>query len=116
MDPDGFPVIEVLPKGQKCNTDGYCSSVLTKLSKIARQFSDETRRELLLQADKARAYTAKSSFEFCAKPDLRVAPHPPDSPDVAQRDYFLFGYINDKLKGLSFPSAVLPRRAIRQTM
>jgi hypothetical protein len=33
--PDGFHVIEVLPKRQKFNTDYGCSSVLTKLLKIA---------------------------------------------------------------------------------
>jgi tellurite resistance-related uncharacterized protein len=29
--PDGFHVIEALAKGQKCNSDYYCSSVLTQL-------------------------------------------------------------------------------------
>jgi hypothetical protein len=33
---DGFRVIEVLRKGQKFDAGYYCSSVLTKLLKIAR--------------------------------------------------------------------------------
>jgi hypothetical protein len=40
--PYGFHVIEVLPKGQRFNADCYCSSVITKLSKIALQFRNET--------------------------------------------------------------------------
>jgi hypothetical protein len=46
-------------------------------------------------ADNARPHPAKSSTEFCAKLDLRVAPHPPCSPDVALSDDFLFGHIKD---------------------
>jgi hypothetical protein len=39
--PDEFYVIEVLPKGQKSNADYDCSSGLTKVSKIARRFTNE---------------------------------------------------------------------------
>jgi hypothetical protein len=42
--PDGFHVTEVLPKGQTFNAGYSCSSVLTKLSKIARQFRNETQK------------------------------------------------------------------------
>jgi hypothetical protein len=40
--PDGFRLIEVLPKGEKCNTDYSSSSVLPKLWKRGRQFRNET--------------------------------------------------------------------------
>jgi hypothetical protein len=63
--------------------------------------------------DNARPYTAKSNIEFWAKLDLRVAVHPPCSPDLAPSDYFRFGYIKDILKGLSFPSALQLPRAIK---
>jgi hypothetical protein len=39
---NGFHAIEVLPKKQKCNANYYCSSVLTKLSKMARQIRNQT--------------------------------------------------------------------------
>jgi hypothetical protein len=41
--PDGLHGIEVLPKGHEFDVDYHCSSVLTKLSKITRQFRNETR-------------------------------------------------------------------------
>jgi histone-lysine N-methyltransferase SETMAR len=114
--PSGFQVIEVVPKRQKSNADYYCSSVLTKLPKMAKQFRSKTRRKMILHADNARPHTAKSSIEFCAKLHLRVAPHPPYSPGLAPPDCFLFGYIKNKLKGLSFPSALHLHRAIKQTV
>jgi hypothetical protein len=111
--PDGFQAIEVLPKGQKFNADSCCLSVLTRLLKRARHFRDETQKELALHADDAHPHPAKSSIKFCAKLDLRVAPHRPYSPDVALSDSFLFGHIKDKLKGLSFPSALHIHCAIK---
>jgi hypothetical protein len=41
--PDGLHVIEVLPKGQGFDADYHCSSALTQLLKITRQFRNETR-------------------------------------------------------------------------
>jgi hypothetical protein len=114
--PDGFHVIEVLPKGTKFNADYYCSHVLTKLSKTARQFTNETRRKLIRHADDACPHTSKSSIEFYAKLDLTVAPHPPYSPDLALYDYLLFCNIKDELKGLSFLSALPLHRVITQTV
>jgi hypothetical protein len=63
---DGFRVTAALPKGQKFKANSYCSSMLTKLSKIARQLKNETERTLILHADNACLHTAKSSIEFCA--------------------------------------------------
>jgi hypothetical protein len=66
-------------------------------------------------ADNARPYTAKSSIKLCAKPDRRTAHHPPYSPDLASSNYFLFGYIKDKLKRLPFrqPSTFIVQESKR---
>jgi hypothetical protein len=113
---DGFRAIEVLPKGQKCNADYQCSSVLTKLSKIARHMRNQTRRKLILHGDNALPHIAKSRIELCPKLDFRVALHPPHSPNLALSDYFLFGYLKDKLKGLLCPPPLHFHRAIKQTV
>jgi hypothetical protein len=77
---DRLYVIEALPKGQDFDVGHYCSSVLTRPSKMARQFRNEKRRTLILHADDAHPHTANSSIECCAKLDLRVTPNPPYSP------------------------------------
>jgi hypothetical protein len=33
---------------------------------------------------------------------MKSAPHPPYSPDLAPSDFYLFGYVNRCLAGLSF--------------
>jgi hypothetical protein len=106
--PDGFHAIEILPKGQKFDVDHFCSFVLPRLSKIGRQFRNERQRKLTLVADNARPDITKPRIEFYTKLGLRVASRPPDSPDLAPSDYFPFGSITDKLKGLSFPLALHP--------
>jgi hypothetical protein len=92
MEPHGFQAIAVLSK--RSGTQG----------------------KLLLDADNASHYAAKSSIEFCAKPDRRVAPYPPYSPNLAPSDYCRFGYNKDKPKSLPFPSALHLHGAITQTV
>jgi transposase len=35
---------------------------------------------------------------------VRLAPHPPYSPDLTPSDFFLFGYLKTKMLGLEFDS------------
>lgn len=35
---------------------------------------------------------------------MKRAPHPPFSPDIAASDFYLFGYLKDRLAGLKFES------------
>jgi hypothetical protein len=46
--PDGFRLLKILLKGQKFNADYHYSSVPERLSKMAKQFRNETRREMVL--------------------------------------------------------------------
>jgi hypothetical protein len=110
--PGEFHVIEVLRKGQKFNACYYCSSVLIKFSKIARQVRNETPRELIFHADNARPHPTKPGTKFCAMLDLMAASNPPYSSCLAPSDCFRFGYSKNKLKCLFFPSALHLRRAI----
>ena len=36
------------------------------------------------------------------KSTFKRTPHPPYSPDIAPSDFFLFGFVKDKLKGKAF--------------
>jgi hypothetical protein len=40
---------------------------------------------------------------FCEDNGLWLAPHPPYSPDFAPSDFFLFGYVKERLNGMVFP-------------
>jgi len=97
--PLGFHAAEVLPKGAKWTAKYYVETILPK---IARLREKDDHRWLIVHADNARPHTARVVGEYMDANCLRKAPHPPYSPDLAPCDFFLFGYIKEKLKGFEF--------------
>jgi transposase len=99
--PLGFPLIVALPKGITCNAEYYRDNILATLTQL--QPEDDGRR-LVVHADNARAHTTQQCRTFCEENGLRLAPHPPYSPDLTPSDFFLFGYVKERLKEMVFPS------------
>ena len=63
-------------------------------------------RGLLLHHDNASAHTAAAvTLDFLAANDVQLVTHPPDSPDLAPCDWFLFPSIKRQLKGKQFQNA-----------
>jgi hypothetical protein len=96
-----FPLIVALPKGRTFHTEHYHDNVLVALTQ--RQPEDDGRK-LAVHADNKRADIVQKCRTFCEENGLRLAPHPPYSPDLASSDFFLFGYVKERLKGIVFPS------------
>jgi hypothetical protein len=96
--PLGLPLIVALPKWRTFNAEYYHDNILAALTRFQ---PEDDGRKLIVHADKA---TAQKCRTFCKESGLRVAPHPPDSPDLAPSDFFLFGYVKERLKGMVFPS------------
>jgi transposase len=90
-----------LPKGCIFNAEYYRDNTFAALTQL--QLEDDERK-LVVHADNARAHTAQKYRTFCKENGLRLAPHPPDSPDLAPSDFFLFGYVKERLKGMLFLS------------
>ena len=55
-----------------------------------------------LHHDNVPARTALSVQQFLAKNNIKVIPHPPYSPDLAPRDFFLFSRMKGQMKGKRF--------------
>jgi transposase len=98
--PLGFPLIVALPKGCIFNAEYYLDNILAALTQIQ---PEDDGRKLVVHADNARAHCSKMS-NFCQENELRLAPHPPYSPDLVPSDFFLFGYVKKRLKEMVFPS------------
>jgi hypothetical protein len=62
-------------------------------------------RKLLVYADNARPHTAKFSNQYFNKNRMKLASHPPYSPDLAPSDFYLFEHVKRCLAGLSFGDA-----------
>jgi len=56
----------------------------------------------VLHHDNVPAHTALSVQEFLVKKNIPVLPHPPNSPDLALCDFYLFSKLKLKLKGNHF--------------
>jgi transposase len=97
----GFPLIVALPKGCTFNAEYYRDNILAALTQL--QLEDDGRK-LVVHTDNARAHIAQKCRTFCEENGLRLALHPPYSPDLAPSDFFLFGYVKKRLKGMVFPS------------
>jgi transposase len=96
-----FPLIVALPKGRTFNAEYYRDNIVAALTQFQ---SDDDGRKLAIHADNARAHTAQKCRTFCEENELRLAPHPPYSPDLAPSGFFLFGYVKERLKRMVPPS------------
>jgi hypothetical protein len=94
-------LIVALPKGPTFNAESYRDNILAALTQV---HPDDEGRKLVIHADNAKAHTAQKYRTFCKENRLQLAPHPPYSPDLAPSDFFLFGYVKERLKGMAFPS------------
>lgn len=100
--PNGIQVINWLPEGSTFNAQYYIDEILCPLSEMDGGFPDNEGRRLTVHADNAKPHTARKATRFFELSGLKKAPHPPYSPDIAPSDFFLFGYVKEKLKGSSF--------------
>ena len=102
--PHGFAVIDFLPKEQTFNSQYYVSNILLELSKKNGENSKRVKRKLVVHADNAKPHTSRFTTLFMESNKLKIAPHPPYSPDIAPSDFFLFGYVKGKMEGCHFES------------
>lgn len=97
--PNGFQVIDALPRDQTFNAYYYTNNILAPLSQMGQGFPDADGRRLTIHADNAKPHTARHTTQYIESHGMKKAPHPPYSPDIAPSDFFLFGYTKDKLQG-----------------
>jgi histone-lysine N-methyltransferase SETMAR len=96
--PLGFPLIVTLPKGCTFNAEYYRDNILAALTQLQ---SEDDGRKLVVHVDNATAQKCRTFYE---ENGLRLAPHPPYSPDLVPSDFFLFDYVKERLKGMVFSS------------
>jgi histone-lysine N-methyltransferase SETMAR len=111
--PQGFHLVDRLPKGQKFNANYYIGRILQLFLE-----SRSTGRGsgFIIHADNARPNTARKTLKFCRENLLEMAPHPPYSPDLAPSDFFLFEHVKHVLEGAEFPSEETLLTAIQRVL
>ena len=92
---------EFVPPGQTVNHAFY-KDVLEQLRKRVQRVRRDIPDDWVLHHNNTPAHTALSIWEFLAKKNIPVLPHPPYSPDLALCDFYLFPKLKSKLKGHHF--------------
>lgn len=98
-----FYIVDVLPEGTTFNSSYFIEHILKPLS-MKREviWSQATKKLIWLHLDNCRIHNSKSSNECFQGLGFKRTPHPPYSPDIAPSDFYLFGYIKERLKGCFF--------------
>jgi hypothetical protein len=89
-------------KGGMFNAGDDTAGISESLSQWRSIKAAGNRRKLLVHADNAHPHTTKLSTQCFNQNRMKSAPHPPCSPDLAPSDFYLFGYVERCLAGLSF--------------
>jgi hypothetical protein len=87
--PNGFGIIDAIPKGETHNAQYYTDNLLTP---ICQRLIPAGKLKLVIHADNSRCQPANVVLDFISQSKVRFAPHLPYSPDIASPDFFLFGY------------------------
>jgi hypothetical protein len=95
--PNGFHVIDVLPKGIKFNADHYITDAFIPWAEWRKTQVGRTDRNLIVHGDNAGLHTAETSLDFLEQNGMRKALHPPYSRDPAASDFYLFGHVKQFL-------------------
>ena len=103
----GALLVSVLWKGETFNSETAVEQ-LRRLDVAVREMGRPKRglKGMRLHWDNARPHFSKLTRAEIDELGLSVLPHPPYSPDLAPSDFFLFGYLKEKLKGKHFPGGV----------
>ena len=100
----GFRYITAVPPGEKYNSEFCTSHALPGLDMALRESRPKYgARGISLHWDNARPHIARATRVAAAESfGIKLLSHPPYSPDLAPSDFFLFGYLKEKIKGEQF--------------
>ena len=102
----GPVVIEALPPGGTWTADYFNNVIIEKLAQ-----SDPYRRAIaqkqafVVHMDNAPVHRAATVKQKMWQIGMHNAEHPAYSPDLAPSDFYLFGNLKSKIRGLEFESA-----------
>jgi histone-lysine N-methyltransferase SETMAR len=65
---------------------------------------NNAKRRIILHHDNASSHTSHQTSEYLGTQNIELMGHPPYSPDLAPKDFFLFTKIKDKLRDQRFSS------------
>ncbi|KAM8710012.1 hypothetical protein ACLKA7_016761 [Drosophila subpalustris] len=101
-DAHGIIFIDYLQKGQTINSDYYMALLERLKDEIAKKRPHMAKKKVLFHQDNAPCHKSMKTMAKLNELGFELLPHPPDSPDLAPSDYWLFADLKKMLRGL-FP-------------
>ena len=96
----GTYIINELPEGETLDSTYFVNNILIPLeTQKDLIWPNRQRHKIWLHLDNCRVHNSKYTQGEIRNYGFKRAPHPPYSPDLAPSDFFLFGYVKDKLLG-----------------
>lgn len=100
---DQFYIIDLMNHNESFNSEYFIENVIKQLSNsLYPQGKKPQETSYVLHIDNARPHNSHKTTEFLVKCGFKRAPHPPYSPDISPSDFYLFGYLKNKLEGEEF--------------
>jgi hypothetical protein len=99
--PQGFHVVDALPKAEKFNASFYIDIIPQR---VLESCSTGPGPGLIIHAHNARPHTAQKTLTFCRENNLEMAPHRPYSSGLAPPGFFFCGHVKHAFEGAEFPS------------
>ena len=101
---NGFLIVEALADDMVFNSDYFRDEILEQINCKTSDNRETLGENFILHFDNATPHISKKIMEYLDQNEIKRAPQPPYSPDIAPSDFFLFGYMKEKLKGRRFNS------------
>jgi hypothetical protein len=96
-------LIDILPDGMKMDTNYFADNIIDEMTRLCYSQGRRSReRRVMLRFDNARIHYINTVRDRIAAAELEQIQHPPYSPDLAPCDFFLFGYVKEKLVGKQY--------------
>lgn len=101
----GLVLMDVLPKNTSFTAEYFTNNILAQFeSSVNNMKGVLSSIKIRLHMENAKPHNAKLSKEKMEQLLIERLPHPAYSPDISPNDFFLNGYIKNKLKGKAFKS------------
>jgi histone-lysine N-methyltransferase SETMAR len=113
--PFGSQVLSAIPEKTSFDAKYFIDYVLIPIEELSAMRAAVTQKQtFVIQMDNSPMHKSKVALQKIASLRLKIATHPPYSPNLTPSYFFLFGYIKQKIAGQEFVSADGLLEAIRE--
>ena len=101
----GPVLVYPMPQNVSFTSEHFATNILPLIkSEVEKLKGVSKTSKVRIHMDNAKPHNAKRTLEKLDELHFERLPQPPYSPDVSPNDFFLYGYIKEKLKGSHFTS------------